>query len=148
MKAVTIEFDEPSSASIAACRGVLALANPTAIKDFNFYTQEKTNAEQFISERFLSLKAETFDSFHSWNIFLNARFSLIQPNNKITWNQVTIKAFRILKRFQNHLPTLSAAGISETKICQATKVVQTCLYGVGNLSGKIIYRISNNPQHF
>lgn len=134
MKAVTIEFDEPSSASIAACRGVLALANPTAIKDFNFYTQEKTSAEQFISERFLSLRAETFGSFLSWNIFLKCSFFfLIQPNNKITWNQVTIKAFRILKRFQNHLQTVSAAGINETKICQDIKVVQTCLYGAGKL---------------
>lgn len=66
----------------------------------------------------------------------------------MTWNQVAIKASRILKRFQNHLPTVSAAGINETKTCQGTKVVQTCLYSVGNLSGKIIYRISNNLQNF
>lgn len=150
MKAVTIEFDEPSSVSISACRAVLASANPNAIKDFNFYTQEKTNAEKLISERLLSLKAETFGSFLFWNIFLKCSFFLdfVLFNNKIAWNQEAIKAFRILKRFQNHLWTVSAAGINETKICQGTNIVQPCLYGVGNLSGKVIYRISNNLQHF
>jgi len=33
VKAVTIEFDELSYASLAACRDVLALADPIAIKD-------------------------------------------------------------------------------------------------------------------
>lgn len=78
MKAVTIEFDEPSSASISACRGVLASANPTATKDFNFYTQEKSNAEKLISER-LSLKAETSGSFLFWNTFLKCSFLLDTP---------------------------------------------------------------------
>lgn len=44
---------------------------------------------------------------------------------------MVIKAFKIQQRFQNHLPTVSAAGINKAKICQETKVVQTCLRGYG-----------------
>lgn len=96
----------------------------------DYDTWEKTGAEQ------LTLEKTSFSK--SWNFLVTSLlecfkkmffFFLIHTNNRITWSQVVIKAFRILKRFQNHLPAVSAAGINDTKICQDTKVVQTCLYG-------------------
>lgn len=134
VKAVTIEFDEPSSTSTAACRGVLALAGPTTIKGFNWLLYSRDNWCRTTHLRmaflFSSLRAETFWPFLFWIFFFkDVHFFMIHINNKITWSQVVIKALKTLQRFQNHPPTVSAAGINEAKICQDTKVVQTCLYG-------------------
>lgn len=76
------------------------------------------------------LKSWNFLAISLLDLFLkDVHFFMIHINNKITWSQVVIKALKTLQRFQNHPPTVSAAGINEAKICQDTKVVQTCLYG-------------------